>query len=129
MRRLPFTRHWTEPRIRRAYLSCRHPVEKVRWHALWRLARADCPRRPAQVAPLVGLSDVAVRALRRRWNRQGPDGLLDRRRGNGRAAKLGARRWAALARAVARRPPDGGLWTGPKVARYVSDRWGLRLRP
>jgi transposase len=129
MRRLPFTRHWTEAQIRRAYLTCRHPVEKVRWHALWLLARADAPRSPAQVAQLVGLSDVAVRAVLRRWNRMGPEGLADRRRGNGRAAKLGARRWAALARAVARRPPDGGLWTGPKVARYVADRWGLRGRP
>ena len=128
MRRLPFIRHWSEARIRRAYLACRHPVEKVRWHAIWLLARADCPRTPAQVAQVVGLSDVAVRALLRRWNRLGPEGLADRRKGNGRAARLGARRWAALARAVARRPPDGGLWTGRKVARYVSDRWGVRVR-
>src|SRR5262245_48132720 len=126
MRRLPFIRHWAESRIRRASLTCRHPAEKVRWHALWLLARTDCPRSPAQVAELVGLSDVAVRLLLRRWNQRGPQALADRRRGNGRAAKLGDRRWAALARAVTRRPPDGGLWTGPKVARYVSERWGIR---
>jgi transposase len=129
MRRLPFTRHWSEARIRRAYLTCRHPVEKVRWHTIWLLARTDCPRSPAQVAQLVGLSDVTVRALLRRWDRRGPEGLADRRRGNGRTAKLGGRRWAALARAVARRPPDGGLWTGAKAARYVSDRRGLGVRP
>jgi transposase len=129
MRRLPFVRHRTEAQIRRAYLACRHPGEKIRWHAIWLLARADDPRGPAQVARLVGLSDVAVRALLRRWNQLGPEGLTDRRRGNGRAAKLGARRWAALARAVARRPPDSGLWTGPKLARYVADRWGVRVRP
>jgi len=116
MRRLPFLRHLTAPAIRRASLACRHPVEKVRWHALWLLARSDCPRGPAEVAQLVGLSDLAVRALPRRWNRLGPEGLADRRKGNGRAARLGARRWDALARALARRPPDGGLWTGPTVA-------------
>jgi transposase len=129
MRRIPFIRHLPAPAIRRAYLACRHPVEKVRWHAIWLLARSDCPRSPAEVAQLVGLSDVAVRALLRRWNRLGPQGLADRRQGNGRAARLGARRWDALARALARRSPDGGLWTGPKVARYVLDRWGVCVRP
>jgi transposase len=129
MRRIPFLRHLTAPQIRGSYLACRHPVEKVRWHAIWLLARSDCLRSPAEVAQIVGLSDVAVRALLRRWNRLGPQGLADRRSGNGRAARLGARRWGALARAVARRPPDGGLWTGPKVARYVLGRWGVRVRP
>src|SRR3954463_3343949 len=28
--------------------------------------------------------------------------------------------WAALQQP----PPDGGLWTGPKVAAYARDRWG-----
>src|SRR5262245_976808 len=128
MRHLPFIRHRAEAEIRRAYRACRHPVEKVRWHAVWLLSQAG-GRSPAEVARLVGLSDVAVRAVLRRWNRHGPDGLADRRKGNGRAPSLGARRWAALARAVARRPPDGGLWTGPKLARYAADRWGARACP
>src|SRR5262245_35286384 len=130
-------RHATPPvhpplgraRIRRAYLACRHPIEKARWHAIWLLARAGCPRAPAQVAQLVGLSDVAARALLRLWNLLGPKGLADRREGNGRTARLGARRRAALARAVARRPPAGGLWAGRKLARYALDRWGARVRP
>jgi transposase len=27
------------------------------------------------------------------------------------------------------RPPDGGVWTGPKVARYVRDRWQVTVCP
>jgi len=68
MRPIPFLRHRTEAQIRRAYLSCRNPVEKVRWHALWLLVCADDPRGPAQVARLIGLSDVDLRALLCRWN-------------------------------------------------------------
>jgi len=29
---------------------------------------------------------------------------------------------AALRAALRRRPPDGGLWSGPKAARYARDR-------
>jgi transposase len=31
--------------------------------------------------------------------------------------------------ALGRRPTDGGLWSGPKVARFVARRWGVVVRP
>ena len=31
--------------------------------------------------------------------------------------------------ALQKRPPDGGVWTGPKVARYVRHRWGIVIGP
>jgi transposase len=129
MPRLPFVRHRTANQIRSKYRSCRHPTEKVRWHALWLLARADRDRTPAAVADLVGPSAVTVRAVLHRWNDHGPEGVADRRKGNGAAPKLSARRRAALYAALQKRPPDGGLWTGPKVATYVRDRWRVAIRP
>lgn len=129
MRRLPFVRHLPVGKVRYRYVTCRHPVEKPRWHALWLLARTDHPRTPADVADLVGLSVVTVRAVLHRWNDDGPAGVVDRRAGNGAAPELTARRRAALFAALQRRPPDGGVWTGPKVARYVRDRWQVAVRP
>lgn len=117
MRRLPFVRHLPVSDLRYKYRSCRHPAEKPRWHAVWLLARADVPRSPAAVADLVGLSAVTVRHVLHRWNDHGPDGVADRRAGNGAEPKLTARRRAARYAALQRRPPDGGVWTGPKVAR------------
>ena len=38
-------------------------------------------------------------------------------------------RRAELYAALQADPPDGGLWTGPKVARYVADRWGVEVVP
>src|SRR5581483_7936730 len=81
--RIPFVRHRTANQIRAKYRACRHPIERTRWHALWLLARTDEPRTPAQVAGLVGLSAVTVRAVLHRWNAAGPGGLTDGRRGNG----------------------------------------------
>lgn len=129
MARIPFVRHRTVNQIANKYRACRHPVEKVRWHAVWLLARTDTPRTPAQVADVVGLSDVTVRQVLHRWNADGPAGLIDQRRANGSAPKLTARRRAALLRAVHKRPPDGGLWTGPKVAKYVASRWAVIVDP
>jgi transposase len=129
MPRLPFVRHLSVSKLRYRYTSCRHSVERPRWHALWLLARTDEPRTPARVADVVGLSAVTVRAVLHRWNAHGPDGVADRRKGNGAGPKLTARRRGALYAALQRRPPDGGLWTGPKVARYVRDRWQVTVRP
>src|SRR6188768_1148431 len=89
--RLPFVRHRTVNQLRAKYRACRHPVEKPRWHALWLLARTDEPRTPAQVADVVGLSAVTVRDVLRRWNGHGPEGVADRRRGNGPPPKLTTR--------------------------------------
>ena len=127
--RLPFVRHRTVNQIRSKYRACRHPVEKVRWHAVWLLARTDEPRTPAQVARVVGLSAVTVRGVLKRWNAHGPGGVADRRKANGAAPKLTARRRDALYAALQKRPPDGGVWTAPKVARYVRDRWRVAVCP
>ena len=122
-------RHRTADQARARFRACPCPVEKTRWHALWLLLRTDEPRTPAQVANLVGLSVIAVRYVLRRCNRLGPDGLTDRRRGNGAAPRLTTDQRAALRSALRKRPPDGGLWSGPKVARYVRGRWGVRVTP
>jgi transposase len=127
--RIPFVRHRTANQIRAKYRACRHPVEKARWHAVWLLARTDEPRTPAQVASVVGLSDVTVRAVLHRWNDHGPDGLTDGRKGNGSEPRLSPRRRDALYAALQKRPPDGGVWTGPKVARYVRGRWRVEVAP
>ncbi len=94
MARIPFVRHRTANQIRAAYRVCRRPVEKVRWHALWLLALTGERRTPAPVMASVGLSDVTVRAVLRRQNAHGPDGLTDRRTGNGAKPKLTAQRRA-----------------------------------
>jgi transposase len=129
MTRLPFVRHRTVNQIGHTFRTCRPPVEKTRWHAIWLLARTDVDRTPAQVADLVGLSAVTVRDVLHRWNAEGPAGLTDRRKGNGSDPRLTARQRAALYAALQKRAPDGGLWTGPKVVRYVADRWRVSVGP
>jgi transposase len=129
MKRLPVVRHLSVVRAEAEYRACKHPVEKVRWHAIWLLLRTDPVRTPAQVADLVGLSVITTRDVLKRWNESGPGGLTDGRKGNGSASKLTDGQRARLRAALKKRPPDGGLWSGPKVVRYVRTTWNVEIAP
>jgi transposase len=89
----------------------------------------DEPRTPAQAAAVVGVSVITARAVLHRWNADGPSGLADRRTSNRGRPRLSDDQRSALFTALKKRPPDGGLWTGPKVAAYVCDQWGVAVRP
>src|SRR5947199_5609206 len=78
--RLPIAPHLSHEEIARRYRACRSGVEKTHWQALWLLTRPGDPPTPAEVAPQLGLSPGWVRALIKRWNADGPDGLADRRK-------------------------------------------------
>lgn len=97
-------------------------------------AQADRPatsttQRAAQVGRTVGYSSTRVRALVGRWNQHGPDGLTDRRKDHGPADTLTTDQQAQLFAALQAEPPDGGLWTAPKLVRFVKDWWGIEVVP
>ena len=124
--RLPIVPHLTPEEIQKRYLSCRDGREKTHWQVLWLLTRAQPAPSPAEVAMQVGLTAGWVRSLLRRWNEKGPDALADRRKvTNRRQDKLSAEQKAELYAALHGPPPDGGLWTGPKVAAYATERLGV----
>ena len=126
--RLPIILHLSPADIVRRYRACRRGVEKPHWHLIWLLTRPERPLAPAQAAAEVGLSAVWARAILKRWNAAGPDGLADRRAGVcGGRSKLTTDQQIDLWAALQQPPPDGGLWTGPKVVRYVRDRWGVAV--
>jgi len=129
MKRLPVVRHLSAEEAGAEYRACRHPIEKTRWHAIWLLLRTDAPRTPAEVADLVGLSVITTRDVLKRWNEHGPQGLTDKRKNNGSPSKLDAGQRAQLLAALKKRPPDGGLWSGPKVVAFVREKWNVEICP
>lgn len=128
--RLPIVAHLSPEEIARRYRACRSGVEKTHWQVVWLLTRSTDPPTPAEVAEQVGLTPAWVRTVLKRWNADGPAGLVDRRPiRNGGRPKLSDEQRAALFEALQGRPADGGLWTGPKVAAYVRDQWGVSVGP
>ncbi len=108
-----------QTRYRRAH----DPVARSHWHIIWLVAEGH---RVPEVATLVGYSPNWVREIIRRYNAVGPDALVDQRSAHrgGHPPLLSSADKAELAAALDGPAPDGGLWTGPKVAAWMSARLG-----
>jgi transposase len=104
------------------YRSARDPVERTHWQAIWLVAGG---RTCAETAAIVGYSLTWLRTLIRRYNADGPDGVVDHRRANpGGAPLLTPAQKTELRAALDAPPPDGGLWTCQKVADWIGAQLG-----
>lgn len=129
MARLPVVEHLPPAEIARRYRTCPDGAAKARWQILWLAARPDHPMPAGRAARSVGPTPSRGRTLLKRWDARGPGGRADGRRADGAAPALTPARQADLYAALQADPPDGGLWAGPKVARYVRGRWGVAVAP
>jgi transposase len=82
-----------------------------------------------EVAGTVGYSEKWTREIARRYESEGVEGLGDRRHGNPGAkdrALLDEEGQAQLREALLEEtPPGGGMWSGPKVARWIEEKTGI----
>lgn len=108
--------------LEQRYRQSRDPVERSHWHMLWLVAMGyTCPA----VGRLLGYSEDWVRTIVHRYNSHGPAGVADQRHANpGHAPLLTPELRAELEQALTAAPPDGGLWTSPKVAAWMAERLG-----
>jgi transposase len=119
--------HLSAEELGRRYRAARDRVERGHLQAVWLLAQG---RSTAEVAGITGYGGRWVAEIVRRYNGAGPDGLGDRRRGNaGARPLLDEARRAALAEALRGAPPDGGLWSGPRVAAWIAAATGREVHP
>lgn len=119
--------HLTSEEIIRRYRTCADGVEKTHWQIIWLL---DQGRHVPAIAAELGYSQDWVRTIVHRYRDLGAEGLKDRRHSNPGATPLvnAAVRQELHARLVDP-PDDGGLWTGPKVAVWLSQRVGRPIAP
>jgi len=120
--RLSLTPHFTTSELKNRYLACEHPVERNHWQMIWLLSRADKNYSCPQVADLMGCSSDWVRKLVRRFNKDPLSGLRDKRQDNGNAPLLDEALQDELQNTLHEEPPDHGLWTGPKIAAWMSKK-------
>src|SRR3712207_4089075 len=112
-------------RLERLYRKANDPVLRTHLLMVWRMSLGDPIR---EVARTVGYSERWTREIARRYEREGVEGLGDRRHSNPGAkerALLDEEGQAELRKALLEGPPPGGgMWSGPKVARWIERRMG-----
>ena len=108
------------------YRKASDPMLRTHLLMVWRMSVGDSIR---EVARMVGYSEKWVREIARRYEREGVEGLGDRRHGNPGAkerALLDEEGQAELREALLEgSPPGGGMWSAPKVARWIEQKSGL----
>lgn len=116
--------HLSAAELEARYETAADSVAKSHFHAIWLLSLGYTA---SEAAAILSFSARWVRRLVKRYNEQGPDSLGDRRQGNGAApAILTPEALSSLKERLKAPPDDGGLWTGPKVARWLASFHGLK---
>jgi transposase len=116
--------HLPTPELSQRARHAPNLVEARRWHLLALVADG---KTVTDAAALVGLNVYYARRVVRRYNREGPAGVRDRRRDAippVHQPLLTAEQQQELAAAVQGPAPGGGLWTGPDVARWIAQKTG-----
>jgi transposase len=116
--------HLSYAELTHRFRTCKDGRQKTRWQALWLLGRPDQPCSARQAADLVGLTADAVRKLVRRYNTAGPQAVERNPGGTGRVPRLTSAQQEQLKTELLGRAPDGGLWSGPKLARRIAELTG-----
>ena len=118
------TPHLNSAGLESEYEAAADPVAKSHFHALWLVSEGYAV---AEVARLLSFSARWVHTLIKRYNENGPAALADLRSGNGAAPRiLTPEALAALKERIVSAPDDGGVWSGPKIARWLADFHGLK---
>lgn len=113
--------------LERRYRRAKDGIERSHWQMLWLLAQGM----PAKdVAKIAGYTVQWVRMLAQRYNQNGPTAAADRRHSNpGKRQLLSNEQQDVLAHLLDGPSPDGGQWSGPKVAEWIGQQIGRTVRP
>jgi transposase len=125
MKRMKLIDHLPIEALEQRYRQASDSVERSHWQIVWLVAHG---RSRTEVAEITAYSPTWISTIVQRYNADGPAGLGDRRHHNpGQTALLSPEQRAELADALEQPAPDGGLWTGPKVAQWMADKLGRRV--
>src|SRR4051794_5854633 len=127
MKRLNLAGQLTVDELEQRYRHATDPVARSQWQILWLLVLG---RPTIEVATVTGYSSTGMYAIVRRSNQAGAAAIGDRRHANpGKAPLLSPPQQAELEQVLDGPAPDGGLWPGPKVARWMSTKLGRTIHP
>jgi transposase len=119
--------HLSTAELGQRYRAARQPIERSHLQIVWLLSQGRSER---EVMAVTGYGARWIGEIVRRYNAEGAGRLGDQRAKNtGARPLLSQEDEAALRDALAEPPTDGGLWSGPKVAAWMTARLGRKIWP
>ena len=126
-KRITVKPHQSIEDIEASYRQAKDPVERSYWQIIWLLAQGKTTGENTEVT---GYCASWIRTIAHRYNNEGPAGLGDRRHDNpGGTFIVSAEQQEQLEQDLDAGAPDGGLWTGPKVAHWIFVHTGRKVHP
>jgi len=113
--------HFSSSELKEKYLKSKDSVEARRWHLLWKISQGWTIKNSAIA---VGCSYPYAQKILSQYNYYGEEGVINRKNKTsnhvrGKKRLLSQPQLEKLTRAIAQKSPDGGIWTGTKVARWI----------
>lgn len=119
--------HYSSSELKQKYKKSQDAVESRRWHLLWKVSLGWTIK---DSAIAVGISYEYGKEIIKKYNDLGEKGVenLKNKNREHRGAKqplLTEEDLKKLSQELESRPSDGGIWTGPKVARWIEREKGI----
>ena len=123
-KKIELSPHLSESELKTKYRRSKDPIESRRYHLLWLVSQGN---QLSEAAVVVGLHYDYARKVLKRYNDGGEAGIangLKKKRGARSDALLNQEQQEKLRAGLAEPPEDGGVWSGPKVARWIEKETG-----
>ncbi len=119
--------HHSSEELKQKYLKSQDPVELRRWHLIWKVSLGWTIKNSAIA---VGVNYDYGKEILKKYNELGEQGVknlkaIGRQQTRGKKPLLTLENIEKLQKELESRPSDGGIWTGPKVARWIEKETGV----
>ncbi len=119
--------HFSSNELKQKYRTSTDSVESRRWHLLWKVSLGWTIKNSAIA---VGYSYPYAKSILKRYNQDGVAGVKNHKNktsnhARGKQRLLSEQQLEKLMTAIEQKAPDGGIWTGTKVARGIEKETGM----
>jgi transposase len=119
--------YYSSDELKQKYIKSQDSVEARRWHLLWKISLGWTIKNSAVA---VGINYDYAKEIVQKYNELGEKTVKNsrkkpRKHGGGKKSLLSSEQLQKLTVLLESRPSDGGIWTGPKVARWIEKETAL----